>query len=117
MSITTEGPYAAAWRDLRRRQWLMWAVYLTFFPSSWLLSAIDAKLLHHHMSPNVVILAGTLWFIAFIASNFWISAWRCPRCHEEFTKATWYRNAMTRHCLSCGLPRWAPDDPGPNSSN
>jgi hypothetical protein len=110
-----EAPYAAAWRDLRRRRRLMWGVYLGFFPGEWILSAVDAKLLHHR-TPGVFIIAGIGWMVAFLASSFWADAWQCPRCHKNFTRATWYRNPWTRHCLSCGLPRWAPNDPGSSTS-
>jgi hypothetical protein len=111
MTTATEAPYAAAWRDLRRRRWLMWGVYLGFFPGKWLLAAVNAKLLHRH-TPDVFALAGTVWLLAFVISSFWVAEWPCPRCHNAFAKATWYRNPLTRYCLSCGLPRGAPDDSG-----
>jgi hypothetical protein len=111
LTTLNEAPYAAAWRDLRRRQWLMWGVYLGFFPGEWLLSAVGAKL-PHHRAPGVFVIAGIVWMVAFVASGYWAAAWRCPRCHEVFTRATWYRNPCTRKCLSCGLPRGAPNDPG-----
>jgi hypothetical protein len=111
MTTVNEAPYAAAWRDLRRRRWTMWGVYLGFFPGRWLVSAVDAKRLHDH-APEIFPIAGTVWMVAFLVSGFWADAWRCPRCHEIFTRATWYRNPWTRQCLGCGLPRWAPNDPG-----
>jgi hypothetical protein len=92
----------------------MWGVYLAFFPGKWLLSGVAARLPHHH-TPEVFAIAGTVWMAAFVVSSFWVAEWPCPRCHNTFAKATWYRNPCTRYCLSCGLRRWAPDGADPST--
>jgi hypothetical protein len=116
LTTATDAPYAAAWKDLRCRQWVMWGVYLAFFPCKWLLATVYAKS-PHYRSPQIFVIAGSAWIVAFVVTSYWAASWRCPRCNEIFTKGTWYRNAWTRCCLSCGLPRGAPNGTEPGISS
>jgi hypothetical protein len=115
-ALAAHAPYAAAWEDLRRRQWVMWGVYLAFFPGKWLIAAVYAKLPNYH-SPQIFVIAGCAWIVAFVVSSYWAADWRCPRCHEVFIKGTWYRNPCARYCLSCGLRRGAPNGTEPGISS
>jgi hypothetical protein len=111
LNTPATAPYAPAWRDFRRRQLLMLAVYASFFPGKWLLSAATPRL--HQHAADAFVLAGTLWIVAFVLSSSWAATWRCPRCHATFMRGTWFTNPCTRHCLSCGLPRGASGDTDP----
>lgn len=35
----------------------------------------------------------------------------CPRCDLPFLRGPTGENGFARHCLNCGLPKWAPKDP------
>lgn len=35
----------------------------------------------------------------------------CPRCGLPFLRGPAGENGFARHCLNCGLPKWAPRDP------
>ena len=43
------------------------------------------------------------WMIAWLTVVIWRTCWRCPRCHKYFFQKWWHNNALSMHCLHCGL--------------
>jgi predicted RNA-binding Zn-ribbon protein involved in translation (DUF1610 family) len=59
--------------------------------------------------------AGIAWMIAFAAVGYYKTNFACPRCGELYFRRfdarpwrqTWIYHPWARHCMHCGLPKWA----------
>lgn len=49
--------------------------------------------------------------LAWLIGGAWCNRFRCPRCGRPFfaRSGRWVTsyNSWARHCMNCGLPRWA----------
>ena len=112
--MNTQPDYAAAWRDLRRRRIIFWAVFLSYIPGVWAiffavglpLSALTG------IEPDHFGLAiASCWMAAFAVTGWRLGLFSCPRCHKRFFATWWYHNPFARKCLNCGLPNGANSEP------
>jgi len=58
------------------------------------------------------------WMALFpcAASGSWMMFWNCPKCRNPFFYKRFLTNPLARKCRHCGLPKWAPRDPGAQGS-
>ena len=105
-------PYYAQWMAYRRIQWRsVGLVILLFWGGAALSTAVLAALAPH--APRWAWPAVVLpWALAAIAASQPPARTPCPRCGKPFHMTFWYHNAFARRCAHCGLPKWAPRDPG-----
>jgi hypothetical protein len=109
MTLPTSPDYSAAWRDLRRRRIIFYAVWVGYVPAVFAIYYVALRpLLHVFMIKEdyLVLPVAGLWMVAFLVAGIRVQLFRCPRCHQWFF-AKWYSNPFTRKCLHCGLPRGA----------
>ena len=98
--------YLKAWRDQRRRRFIMWSLGLLFLP---------AMLLVFRLVPSgneqLLLTFARPWLAAFGISIFYLGFFRCPRC-SKFFFVDWWKgsNPFARICLHCGLRKgWNPE--------
>jgi hypothetical protein len=98
--------YIAAWERYRLWARLRLVAFLGYLPfavgmdklSRWLGVASIAM-------PFVV-----AWFLFVGVTLVGAGAFRCPRCKEAYFYTCSWKNPLSRHCLHCGLPKWAKCD-------
>jgi hypothetical protein len=106
----TPQPYAAAWRDYRRRRWAVVAVVASM-----------AGLSCFGLAPSRDTAGGqAFWWAAWavlVALVVRWFAWPCPRCGHPFRSNRYVGGKYGRNrCDHCGLPMWSPRDPDPDSA-
>ncbi len=101
MSAASDPAYVAAWRWYRIWSWVFWAAALSYLPAVGIFKRVWVAI---------------VWMIAVGASALAKGMFRCPRCGDGFFVETRWRrysgpyvhsNWLVRHCLTCGLPKWA----------
>jgi predicted RNA-binding Zn-ribbon protein involved in translation (DUF1610 family) len=113
-----EGPYTPAWRAYRRWSRAFWLLFLGFLP------AVDGIYRLARMAGSDgswIGLVALAWMLAFAVAGYHHTNFDCPRCGEPFFyrfdariwRRSWQHNPFARHCMHCGLPKWAASDPGP----
>jgi hypothetical protein len=101
--MVVDGRYGVAWRDLRRRQRIMFiALFCAICATVWRAEAPGDGAVRAQLTFVVVSGLSIAWYIAF----------RCPRCGNRFFYRFVVRSVTGRKCMHCGLPRNAPFDPG-----
>ncbi|HEY7204186.1 MAG TPA: hypothetical protein VIA61_07825 [Methylomirabilota bacterium] len=107
-----EGPYSAAWRRYRRWSLAFWLVFVLYLPG---LAFLSQAMGWSRNGGGPVFVAAFVWMIAFAAIGYVKWNFECPRCGELFFRKLdarpwrqdWYRNPFARHCMHCGLAKWA----------
>ncbi len=102
----SEGPLDPAWRDFRRRWWLMFGLTIGFIPGVALLAR---PLLDRYDSPAVVLVVGVPWMAVWAWANSRLAQFPCPSCGRSFVAKGPRRQGMnqfTSRCVHCGLPKW-----------
>jgi hypothetical protein len=103
----SEPDYAAAWRDLRGRRVLFWALFLGFIPGlAGLCFAVGGPVANPGGSEQGEALCGIfalLWVLVFAVAAIRLTLFRCPRCRALFHSTWWRHNPFSRNCLHCGL--------------
>ena len=96
--------YAAQWQEYRRRRVRFRLVFLAtalfWLDGSTLFPALFAS---EHSQQAV----GLLCCLAASAFAVHLYHWRCPRCQGWFFRAWLGARPFARHCVHCGLPKWA----------
>jgi hypothetical protein len=100
----TASNYARSWRDLRRRQYLFWIIVLSFLPAM-LLSLAIINLLRNDAPEYFGAAIGAVWLAAYVAADFHLHHFRCPRCHGLFSAG--YGGQLSRSCTHCQLANGA----------
>jgi hypothetical protein len=106
-------PYAAAWRDYRRRWILLGAAVLGCYGVLRSGSVLD-EMLGFDGGGRVF---GFVAIPALCIALFRLLGWPCPRCGRPYALLHSYGdgpyggNLFTSRCVHCGLPRWAERDP------
>jgi len=110
----SEGPYAAAWKDFKRRQRINWILWIGYLPvgglAIWIGSLVGSDI------PAFIIVIP--WFCAIPVAWIYLLSFRCPRCSRLFFfrfGAAW-QNPIRLRCVHCGLPSGTPNDPGDMSA-
>jgi hypothetical protein len=83
--------------------WAFWLLFFGFLPAA------------AYVRSGVFIAA---WMIAFMAVGYFKTNFDCPRCGKTFFKkfddrpgqGDWWNKPWARHCLHCGLKKWATND-------
>ena len=97
-------PYAARWRQFRRRRNVAWLVFAGYLPG---VPALGLPLAGRFGSELPLYAIAALWLIAMLAAGVYAINWKCPRCGKPFLRDGWIHNAFARSCLHCGLPKWS----------
>ncbi len=89
--------YAAAWRSLRTRRWVLGVLVLGCLPV--VIGAI-------RLSPEgpIQMYVASAWMAAFVASMIWMAGFRCPSCGRFFWWTWTRRNPFAQRCLHCKTP-------------
>lgn len=99
--------YEARWNDYRSRYRVVSAIFLSYVPA---VALIGIAIAQWSGSERPVYFVAAAWMIAFAIAGVRLSTFRCPRCAKWFF-ATWYfHNPLARHCVHCGLPKWATNE-------
>jgi hypothetical protein len=110
--MTTSTPYAAAWRESRRRLWRFLLGGIGGFFLIPVVMALLATLLGTPLPDSVrerlFVGLGLIWFVGCPVLAFRYMRFPCPRCGRTFYMRPFYGNAFARRCLHCGLPKGAP---------
>ncbi len=61
---------------------------------------------------NAVLFASIPYMFGWMAVGYWRSKFPCPRCGRKFLLRNGNTTVRSRHCMHCGLPKFAPADPG-----
>jgi len=100
-----------AWDEYRRRRRaffksLLWAL-LWIVPGS----LISSLLVHIGFAETQAGLVVVLPMLGCIVTALRWSYWPCPHCGRPFhVNMSWlYCNVLSRRCLNCRLPLWAPN--------
>lgn len=106
--------YKEQWNDYKKRIRIFWSIVLVFV----IALAIGLPL-------AVTYLSAALYYVYLFAVvgaglglniyRFYLSFWKCPRCHKPFFRKPGLVGKImysyfARHCMNCGLPKWAQDD-------
>lgn len=94
-ALTDDQRYAAAWRSLRTRRWVLGILVVAGLP----VVMTSLRLLPE--GPGQSAVAGG-WMALFVASMIWMAAFRCPRCGSFFWWTWTRRNPFAQKCLHCG---------------
>ena len=109
-------PYYLPWQLLAKvNRWafvaLSVAIVLAAVAARWFPRQEDARLLTVVVASIVALLALPLFARAGMP---------CPRCGKPYFQKldergakTWHGNSLSRHCLNCALPLWAPGESSP----
>ena len=105
--MNSKPDYSAAWRDLRKRRLLVWALFLGFIPGvvalCFLVDAFLPGTIGNKQGESVCMGIGALWMLAFFIAAMRASFFRCPRCHGTFLMTWYFANPLASRCLHCGL--------------
>src|SRR5262249_25700365 len=93
----------AARREFRKRNYLFLGLFVGFILGIPALSYLFNLVGFERATAFIVV----PWIIAWVAAAIWRTCWRCPRCHKYFFQKWYHGDALTMHCLHCGL---RPDD-------
>jgi hypothetical protein len=116
--MDADSGYTQAWRDYRKRRFVLWTVVLTFIPciitSVFLigapLSALTGIDAYYFVLPILV-----FWTIMLMVAYLRLQFFCCPRCGKWFftTFFLWLflsHRPFARKCVNCDLPKWATSD-------
>jgi hypothetical protein len=73
---------------------------------------------------GAIFAAAFVWMIIWAVIGYQKGNFPCPRCGELFFvkfdnrpwRMVWQRNPFARRCMHCGLPKWAAQNPNPQSA-
>ena len=94
--------HSAAWRDLTKRRWLLWGLFLSYVPGVGLLCTVIGRPLAALTGGDPCLWIGLCWLLAFMLAGIYLQRFRCPRCQEAFFQTRWWHNPFSRKCLHCG---------------
>lgn len=105
--------YKEKWDDYKKRSRIYWLAVMVFV----LALAIGLPVAVTKFSPTLFyVYLSALGIAGFAISivGYNRSFWKCPRCQKPFFR-TPQRNTsiypiFARHCVNCGLPKWAEND-------
>jgi hypothetical protein len=96
------------WQVYRRRRWIARVcLLLLIIPGTCLHNIL---LEHEKMNPVAAFcLSWGILLVIFLFFHLSWFLWPCPRCGKPFHKRGLHSSLFNRHCLNCGLPKWAKD--------
>lgn len=99
------GDYAAGWMALR---WYQTIHFVVMFGGALIAVLL---LLGNRVDPLALIIG---WLAVSTVAGYPLDNFPCPRCGDYYFKQGmtfgYYRNAFTRYCMNCGLPKWHDQD-------
>lgn len=109
---TNEGAYSARWTRYRWWSLAFWLLFVLYLPG---LAFLSRALGWTRGDGSPVLVAAFVWMIVFLVVGYVKWNFRCPRCRELFFRKfddrpgrqDWRRNPFARHCMHCGLAKWA----------
>jgi len=110
------GQYTPFWEEYRRRLNAAILVFVGYLP---VCGGVCWWAESQHLSvERIGLVACLVWMIAGIVIGLRFLCWPCPRCGKPYMLPGAYLDFQHRYrywlgkaCLSCGLPKWSPDDP------
>jgi hypothetical protein len=85
--------YRRAWSSYVARRNLMVVLFIGLVPLAFLISRLK-------LSEVASMGAVVVWIALYLASAWWLTQWKCPRCGNAFANRLW-----TPKCMSCGLSK------------
>ncbi len=106
--------YTEKWDDYKKRSRVYWFAVTIFV----LALAIGLPLAVTKFSATlfyVYLFALGIAGFAICVVGYYRSYWKCPRCQKPFFRTPQSLNTnaypiFARHCVNCGLPKWAEND-------
>src|SRR4051812_20233084 len=93
--------HAVQWQDYDRRKLVCLIVFLTLIPAAITFSALARSI--NVQSDNVELIVFLVWGAGYLASSYYLSSWRCPRCWNSFCWKWGTSNPFARRCVHYGL--------------
>ena len=103
----TDPEYLRSWRDLRRREFLLWFFVLSYVPGI-VLIIIIINTFDHGALEHLGLYFSVAWLAGFVGTSLYRQNFRCPRCHHFFFRRFRFVNPYVRNCVNCDLACWAP---------
>ena len=95
------------WDELKQRNRWTWIFFIGLF----VVAGSIGMLLTHLFDSEIPAAALAFgWMGIFIFNTLRIAPFRCPRCQKPFFGGWLRRTGFARHCLHCGLRKYAKDD-------
>ena len=98
--------YAAAWRSLRLRSWLVLALFVLYLPAM-----IAAVTILNQISPGFGERNGFWLFVGWAAlvgfAALYLATFACPNCGAWFGSDKGLAKAFSRECRYCGQQRYS----------
>ena len=113
------GEYQTEWEELRKLR--RWIVKLALAAVAVIALVPLSQVLPKAWAVPLGLALFTAWVVVIVV--FFVAAnqhqyWSCPRCgqpfHLKYGKLYRLSNPFARHCVNCGLPKWADIDPDPH---
>jgi predicted RNA-binding Zn-ribbon protein involved in translation (DUF1610 family) len=108
--MSMQSSYGVAWRDLRARKIIFWAILLGYVPgvlAIFLIVGLPLSALTGVKPDYFFYTIASCWMAAFVVASVRVALFSCPRCGKSFFAKWWYRNPFAKKCVHCGLPKWA----------
>lgn len=99
--------YEQEWREYRKRRNTFFIIFATYIPGVLLFALLLQRLAR---SDTATLIIAFVWILAFGVAAVRVTTWPCPRCGKWFHAKWLMGNPLARHCLHCGLPKWADRD-------
>lgn len=104
--VPDDAAYAAAWAMYRRADYTQLLLWITYVPAEFFAYVVVRPATSEFIAGCMALVVFGAFAFAIERSNQRTLLFCCPRCGAE---AGFYRRA--RHCLDCGLPKYAPCNP------
>lgn len=105
--------YAQAWKEYRKRNYIFWGAFLGF-PFFGIIVSIVWEWLFS--KSNWIVLVFLPYMAFYFHAGVKRGTFKCPRCehlfHARGNSLFSFHNPYTGKCMNCGLPKYAPCDPG-----
>jgi hypothetical protein len=102
--VPARGEYEHAWAALRRRNFVVRLVVLSFLPGIALLILVT-NCAYGDVPDHFGSWVGGSWLTAFFCAFIYRRSFRCPRCREPFFARSSFHSGDL--CSRCDLPLWA----------
>jgi hypothetical protein len=120
--LQDHGSYSTAWRRYKLWSLAFWIGFAAYLPMLAFVNRVFAG--NSVGAGNIIFAAAFVWMMIWCAIGYQKFNFRCPRCGELFFnkfddrpwRMVWRHNPFARHCVHCGPPKWAAQDPNPHAA-
>jgi len=101
--MTETNDYINQWKDFRKRNRIVIALFIGYIPGVLILGFPLMKLLNSETPAYIIVVT---WMVALVWAWIHLILFRCPRCGERFMMNRYFVVASGRKCPYCGLSKY-----------